>query len=472
MTDISELSLSGGGLTVVATDVMLADVESLASISAGLNTVLTKLAIADATMSETARSLTQVGWGRSRMDDAWAATTTAKDICDYLGGQLVIAIENYTETEHNVEWLAMGVDALAAFFFGKSLWITRDMLGPAGTILAAFLPWLVRGQFDGQKDAIGARDLEAPGWVNELASDPQTIETVRRLVMQGDLFATGLGPVPTAAAALFSREGFTGAALSSHLLLLYAAQAGMLQETNVSVTKTASYERPGPITTTVDRLGAIPVAGDRADGAQIRIDEIHDGKRVRYEVFIAGTADFNPISAGEPFDLTSNVAGVAGQSPASYRAVQLAMEQAGITEASAVSFVGHSQGGLIASMLAASGDYNTQGVTTIGAPAGQILIPPGVPALLIEHYEDLVPALGGTQANTDALIVRRHAFSDEYPPDPTLSVPGHHLQYYLQTAELIDHAESTVLQDTVAELNEFSSGDSVTSTWYAAERVA
>ncbi len=463
MTGGDGLVISGGGTAVVATDEMLADVESMAAISTGLAAVHSQLAIADATFSEQSRAVTQVVWARASMDDAWTATTVAKDISDYLGGQLVVAIDNYTETERNVEAMALGVDRTLSFAIGAAVGMT-----PWTGLVGAVIPGLVRDHFANQTDPIGARDIDPTA---PLFSDESFVEMVRRFVMTGEDFANGYGGITAQTAAELKNMGFTGVALTSQLLILYAAQAGMLQETSVSVAKTATYERPGPITSTVDRLAAIPDPALRADGAQIRIDEIHDGDTVRYEVFIAGTNDFNPISAAEPFDTTSNVAGVAGGSPASYRAVQLAMEQAGITAESEVSFVGHSQGGLIASMLAASGDYNTRGVTSIGGPSGQIIIPPGVPALLIEHYEDLVPAFGGTQANTDALVVRRHAFSEEYPADTSLPMPAHQLQYYLQTGALIDNAESSVLQDTVDQLNAFSDGDQVISTWYAAERV-
>ena len=463
MTDINELTLSGGGSFTVASDEMLADVESLAAISAGLETVRLQLAIADATLTDTSRRMTQVVWARAAMDDAWVAMDAVKSVSDYLGGQLVIAIDNYTETDRNVEWMALGLDRWISYAGGNVL-----SQIPGSDWLASGIPWLLRDQFDDQADPIGARDVDP---TNPLFTDEDFIAMVRRFVMTGDDFADGYGGPAAEAAERLTEAGFTGVGLSGQLLLMYAWQAGLLRETKVSVTPTASYERLGAVDSIVDKISGIPDPAIRADGAQIRIDTIHDGSTVRYEVFIAGTADFNPISKTEPFDFTSNVAGVAGGSPASYRAVQLAMEQAGITDSSAVSFVGYSQGGLIASMLAASGDYNTKGLTTIGGPSGQIVIPAGVPALLIEHYEDLIPALGGTQANTDAVVVRRHAFSDEYPPDTSLPLPGHQLQYYLQTAELIDDAESSLLQGTVAQLNDFSAGDSVTTTYYAAERV-
>jgi len=121
-------------------------------------------------------------------------------------------------------------------------------------------------------------------------------------------------------------------------------------------------------------------------------------------------------------------------------------------------------------MLAASGEYNTQGLTTIGSPAGQIIVPKGIPALIIDHFEDPVTALGGTQANTDATVVQRYAFSEDHPADTTVPVPGHQIETYLETARMIDAADSEKLQSTVDELNAFADGETVTSTFYFAER--
>lgn len=468
MGDVTDqLDVSGDGAFTVATDDMWADLQSMATISSALETVRTQLAIADATFSDLSRAMTQVAWARASMEDAWIAMTEAKDIADFVSDTLVTAMDSYTEAELNASWLALGLDTVLSFAIGSAISITPGVKG----WLATRFPWLVRAAFDSNAEAIGARDVEVGPLTNALLLDDDTIAMIRRLVMTGEAFTEGLGGLPPDVQSRVESMGVSGAALSGALLMMLATQAGMLGETGVKVEKKATYVRTGSVDSTVDRIAAIPDPAVRADQAQIRIDEIHEGDAVRYEVFIAGTADFNPISQTEAFDLTSNVAGVAGQSPASYRAVQLAMQQAGITDASAVSFVGYSQGGLIASMLAASGEYNTKGLTTIGAPAGQIVVPPEVDALIIEHYEDIVPALGGTQANVDATLVRRHAFSDANPADTSLPMPGHQLQYYLQTAELIDNAESEKLQSTVDALNAFSAGGAVTSTWYHAERV-
>ena len=60
----------------------------------------------------------------------------------------------------------------------------------------------------------------------------------------------------------------------------------------------------------------------------------------------------------EPWDLTSNVTGVAGLDAGSLRATELAMHDAGIRPDDEVQFVGFSQGGLVAARLAASGEWN------------------------------------------------------------------------------------------------------------------
>ena len=472
MADITDdLWVTVAGSTTIATDEMLASLEHLRAMSSALATIGLQLSIADATLTESTRALTQVGRTRAAMEDAWVAKDSAKGICDYVAGSLVTAAENYTETERNSEWLAQGVDSVLALLVGLQVRTYLDVLGPWGSLLATFAPVGARDTFDDNGEPISARDVPADSPLAAMANDPDFVAWLRRMVMTGGFLAVGLGEVPASAAALFRSTGDSGVALSGDLLVMYAAMAGMLTETGVKVTATSSYSRPGPVdTSTESRLDMIPNAGLRGDGAQIRIDEIHDGDTVRYEVFIAGTADFNPFSGTEPFDMASNVAGVVGDSPASYRAVQLAMDQAGITAEDAVSFVGHSQGALIATMLAASGEYNTQGLTTIGSPAGQIIVPKGIPALIIDHFEDPVTALGGTQANTDATVVQRYAFSEDHPADTTVPVPGHQIETYLETARMIDAADSEKLQSTVDELNAFADGEMVTSTFYFAER--
>ena len=50
----------------------------------------------------------------------------------------------------------------------------------------------------------------------------------------------------------------------------------------------------------------------------------------RYVVYVGPTETFSPRATTEPWDLTSNVAGSAGQSAGSFRATEQAMRDAGI----------------------------------------------------------------------------------------------------------------------------------------------
>jgi hypothetical protein len=147
------------------------------------------------------------------------------------------------------------------------------------------------------------------------------------------------------------------------------------------------------------------------------------------------------------------------------------MIDAGVTPDSPVQFTGYSQGGGTAARLAASGEWNTQGVATFGGPTGGIQLPRDVPAVIVEHREDLVPALGGPQLNHDAVYVQREVFGGEEVPHD-VAVPAHHAQYYAETATLMDAEQNAQLRAAVGGLDSFGAGaTSVTSTAYRFERV-
>ena len=84
------------------------------------------------------------------------------------------------------------------------------------------------------------------------------------------------------------------------------------------------------------------------------------------------------------------------RSAGSYRAVVQAMREAGIRPGEPVIEVGHSQGGLIAAQVAASGEFNSVATVTFGAPSGEVPVPDGVDTVAVEHSDDIVPGMGGT----------------------------------------------------------------------------
>jgi pimeloyl-ACP methyl ester carboxylesterase len=179
------------------------------------------------------------------------------------------------------------------------------------------------------------------------------------------------------------------------------------------------------------------------------------------------------VPDGEPWDMTSNVAAFAGESAASATAVREAMAQAGVTATSPVVLVGHSQGGLVAASIAATADYSVRGVVTFGAPTGLIDIPPDIPVLTVRHTDDIVPALGGYDTSTSALVVEREVFAGV--PVPTDRIfPAHQLSAYRETAALIDDAKSAELRAALAALDDFAGADTgevtTETTTYRARR--
>jgi hypothetical protein len=273
-----------------------------------------------------------------------------------------------------------------------------------------------------------------------------------------------------------------------------AAGAGLLRETPVRVTAVASTttapasgfaDRASRIPTTVHPPTAVhpraatpfppgaprPGIGQQPDQVpQIRIDRYSEpGRPDRFEVYLGGTLDFAPRATDEPWDLTSNVGGIAGSDAAgSYRAVEQALAASGATAQSDVVVTGYSQGGLVAAMLAASDDHHVTGLYTLGAPAAQVPVPADVPWVAVEHSDDIVPALGGTWDSTAPVVVRREVFGDG-PPPGELFFPAHELARYRDSAALLDAAADPRIA-RVGDALAPEENAAVRSTWYHAER--
>ena len=203
---------------------------------------------------------------------------------------------------------------------------------------------------------------------------------------------------------------------------------------------------PGPHAVAVESVGPGPQSVNRATSLSERVGRIPDGENPirieRYQtpsgswesdVYIAGTQHWGLGSSAEPFDMESNLALVAGVSAASLVAVQAAMKKAGVRPTDRVHYVGHSQGGLLASRVAESGRYLTGSVLTVGAPLGTAPASGSYPALAIAHTDDLVPGVAGAQEPTGRTLIETHSGSSP------LDVAGaHSREGYAHTAERVD----------------------------------
>lgn len=305
---------------------------------------------------------------------------------------------------------------------------------------------------------------------NAVLNNQTTAGLVRNLT-------TGLGAatlstmMPTALAATLGPTG-VGTAPAANGVMLAGRSLGMFSETPVRLADMTPVPVDASPVGFSERFERIPDT-DLTDGAQVIIERYEmPGQPDRFEVYVAGTVTFSPTATDEPWDMTSNIANAVGDDGGSVAAVRQAMAAAGVTPESPVQFTGYSQGGGTVARLAASGEWNAQGLISFGGPTGSIPIPTSIPAVLVEHREDIVPALGGYQRNEAAVFVEREVFGGKEVPDD-VAVPAHAAEYYAQTAALMDDDGTTRLADAAARLDGFGSGaTSVTSTAYRFERVS
>ena len=132
------------------------------------------------------------------------------------------------------------------------------------------------------------------------------------------------------------------------------------------------------------------------------------------------------------------------------------MRDAGIDPGDEVVVAGFSQGGLVATMLAGSGDWNVYGLETYGAPAGNIPLPDGIHGFAARHSDDLVPALAGPPLDHSVMQIQREAYREGTEMPTALPAPGHQRSAYAYTASAIDAAESAAVRAEVGAIDAFT----------------
>lgn len=145
------------------------------------------------------------------------------------------------------------------------------------------------------------------------------------------------------------------------------------------------------------------------DGGAIGVDRIGSGDGTdAYVVRIPGTADWG-VSGPHPFDLQANLVSINGGASDAAVAVVAAMEAAEIPPDVPVMLVGHSQGGMIATTLAAvpavRERFAVTHVVTAGAPVSRLDHHQDVQYLHVQHEQDLVPGLSARDNPDGANVV-------------------------------------------------------------------
>ena len=478
---MSDLIISGGGTIAVATDSLLGAAQSLERIGDECRYATQALAVIDGGVS--AALLRQVDAPISALDS---------------DGEIATAIAFVAEAERTAAELA-SVLRMSATAYGAAdavgQRIAQQLAAQLGYVAGVFTPMLIitalpalmfAGQFavvasvmPGGREALAAIAAQFLSDHRRELTDPGMVSLIRLAVMSTDDYIAGLLHLPPGAAEALGDEGLgvAGTDTSAAFIILAASQFGALRETAVTITRVPTVGRGAdarmPPQSTVERLDRIPGPEASTTGARVQIDRVSiPGKPDAFEVYIAGTSTWDIANSTNPFDMTSNMHGVAELDPGSRRAVELAMADAGVTPWSTVTFTGYSQGALIARALAASGDYNTAGLVTFGGPGGQIALPDTFPSVIIEHTDDLVPALGGTESSTDAVRVRREVYGDGAEFDNKFAVPAHERSNYRDTAILTDAADSESVQRALRAMNQATAGaTAITTTSYVATRV-
>jgi pimeloyl-ACP methyl ester carboxylesterase len=131
--------------------------------------------------------------------------------------------------------------------------------------------------------------------------------------------------------------------------------------------------------------------------------------------------------------------------------------------------VGHSQGGLVAAQLAASGDYRISDVITVGAPLHQVELPKEVKLVAVEHAEDVIPSLSGVAVPAVAathVTVTRSLYSTAQAPRGEL-LPAHNLSRYVETGAAMDRSGDNKLMTEQKRIAERTQGEATVTMWRA-----
>lgn len=457
-----------GGTTSVATedlDAAVAQLERLSSAAAEMAADLARL--------EPPSTPGAIYGDQARVDIELAAARLSEIAREAhaLRFLLTTAAEGYVVADRAVGSALTSLRTSAAQWLGDR---AGDLLLTSGTLLSVAGGVWAGIQAAGGLDAtVGKAATGVPKASpfmkehNHIVNGALTVSGFRGIADSLGPFLLGLAGAPMGAAQLLGTRSFEHGAKG---MTAAGRTVGLFEETGVRLVETVEQEVGGPPASYADRLERVPYFEEES-GTQVVVERYTvPGEADRYSVYVGGTVTFSPVTADEPWDMTSNMLNATGGEAGSVASVRAAMKAAGIDETSPVQFTGYSQGGGTAARLAASELYNTQGLVTFGGPTGQVPLPDGFPAVLVEHADDPVPALGGEQGNGGAVLVRRDVFGGEIA-DKRYAVPSHHIEYYLQTAQIMDSSRSPQLDSTLATLDAFTDGATLeSSTAYRFER--
>jgi hypothetical protein len=480
MPDGDDLIISGGGSTAVGTDELFAAAGRLRSAETQLVDCAGELTAIDRLVGSAQLQVVGVpaaaAAAERAMDDAIVFLDRAHSKARLLSFAIDRSADAYGFAERAATRVSDEIAASIAYSLGFFLPLITLAAMPALFGIARIGGVAAAGLLALPEAKRAALFTALSGWLQQhssVLSDPNFVTFVRHSVTSLDDLGAGLLHAPPAVSGFLGDGGIglLGVPTSSAAIIGAGKLVGYLGETRVMTTQVSSTNKVTFPSGWEERATRVQHETG-ADVAQVRIDRYEvAGEPDRFEVYVSGTKDFALGKDTQPWDMTSNMNGIAGWDFGSNESVRQAMEQAGVTGETPVLFTGHSQGGLVAAQLAASGDFDTRGLYTIGAPSAQVAVPNDIPWLALEHTNDIVPALSGHYGIADPVLVRR----DLYEGVPTGSdkfFPSHQLGAYESTAAMVDQVDEPRIDAIDRRFADFTTGATpVQSTTYHGIRI-
>lgn len=174
-------------------------------------------------------------------------------------------------------------------------------------------------------------------------------------------------------------------------------KAGNLAEHTVTAPKISKIE---------DVVSTVVSNRDQHDG-QIMVQQQTDASgATTWVIFVPGTQEWDMNGQSHPIDLSGNMDLMSKEDSLGMQYVRAAMEQAGIGPDDPVTFLGHSQGGILVNELQidplVTQNYNVTGVVTFCSPVALQAVNPKVKTLHVENTSDTVTHLDGRK-NPDGI---------------------------------------------------------------------
>ncbi|MCC4909450.1 hypothetical protein [Microbacterium sp. cx-59] len=217
--------------------------------------------------------------------------------------------------------------------------------------------------------------------------------------------------------------------------------------------------------TLADAAARIPASGD----ARVRIEQyVRAGGGRTFAVYVTGTRS---MSGADPWDMTSNVQSFTGHRSDALATVEAALVEAGAEPGDEVLGWGHSQGGMSVGQLAQTGVYDMQVVGTFGSPTS-VDVGADTLSVQVRHTDDPVASLAVGHPDR---VGAEQSFLVERTVDETgglhdLTLPAHHLETYVQTAEAADASGDPRVIALHDRLSELADAELVEVREYGAER--